>query len=101
MESQPGHDMLWNLHPAQQATQLLAQSGLVSSAAVAGLRPGVLPGGQAKGLLEGLVTLALAAPHADLQQAAMVAAAAVVNKWPTGAYSSPVSMGQTACDSRS
>ena len=80
-----GSHTLPSLHPAQQASQLLAQSVLVSSAVLAALRPGVLPGDEAKPILECLIRLAAGLTHVSMQEAAMVAAAAGVNKWPTGA----------------
>ena len=84
VEGSIGNDALASLHPARQAVELLAQSGLVSAAALAALKPGVLPPEQLKPMLECLTKLAMEAPHAGMRQAAMVAAAVVVNKWPAG-----------------
>lgn len=79
-----GDGMLPRLHSAQQVTQLLAQSGLVSAAAVTALSPGVLPGDQMKPMLDCLIRLAMGTSQNGIQQAAMTAAAALVNKWPAG-----------------
>lgn len=79
-----GDDLLPRLHSVQQMTQLLAQSGLVSAAAVAALSPGVLPGDQMKPMLDCLISLAMGMSQNSIQQAAMTAAAALVNKWPAG-----------------
>ena len=84
VEESVGNDALASLHPARQAIELSAQSGLVSGAALAALKPGVLPPEQLKPMLECLTRLAMEAPHAGMRQAAMVAAAVVVNKWPAG-----------------
>ncbi|KAA6427990.1 MAG: MMS19 nucleotide excision repair protein [Trebouxia sp. A1-2] len=77
-----GEAMLPRLHPTEQVTQLLAQSGLVSAAAVAALSPGVLPAPQMKPMLDCLIRLAMGVSQNSIQQAAMTAAAALVNKWP-------------------
>ena len=77
-------DVVSDLHTAQQGWQLLAQTCLVSAAALTALRQGVLPSHQAKLMLGCLVKLATPLQHGKARQAAMVAAAAVVNKWPTG-----------------
>ena len=74
------------LHPAQQAIQLVAQSSLVSLAAVAGLRAGVVPQAELQPTLECLIKLAMGVSHGSTQQAAMIAAAALINKWPAGVY---------------
>ncbi len=79
-----GDGMLPRLHSTQQVTQLLAQSALVSAAAVTALRPGVLPGDQMKPMLDCLIRLAMGVSQNSIQQAAMTAAAALVNKWPAG-----------------
>lgn len=79
-----GEAMLPRLHPTEQVTQLLAQSGLVSAAAVAALSPGVLPAPQMKPMLDCLIRLAMGVSQNSIQQAAMTAAAALVNKWPAG-----------------
>ncbi|DBA97294.1 TPA: mms19 nucleotide excision repair [Trebouxia sp. C0004] len=77
-----GNCTLPRLHSMQQVTQLLAQSGLVSAAAVTALSPGVLPGDQMKPMLDCLIRLAMGTSQNGIQQAAMTAAAALMNKWP-------------------
>jgi len=79
-----GDGTLPRLHSTQQVTQLLAQSGLVSAAAVTALSSGVLPGDQMKPMLDCLIRLAMGTSQNGIQQAAMTAAAALVNKWPAG-----------------
>ena len=82
--SMAGSSFVHSLHSAQQVLQLLTQSAVVSAAAVTALRPGVLPHDRALPLLECLVRLAMGLPEGSCQEACMVAAAAVVNKWPAG-----------------
>ena len=72
------------IHPAQQVSQVLVQSAVVSAAAVAALRPGVLPQDMALPLLDSLLHLAMESPDCSCREACMVAAASVVNKWPAG-----------------
>lgn len=84
MVSAGGNSMLHSLQSEQQAMQLLAQSAAVSAAAVAALHPAALLPDVGMPLLERLVKLGMALPDGGSQQACMVAAAAVVNKWPPG-----------------
>ena len=84
MDIPSGDSMLPGLHSGQQMSQLLAQSGLVSAAAVTALSPGVLPGPQMKAVLDCLIRLAMGVSQNSIQQAAMTVAAALVNKWPAG-----------------
>ncbi len=84
VDTPSGDGALPGLHSTQQVTQLLAQSGLISAAAVTALRPGVLPGDQMKPMLGCLIRLAMGVPQNSIQQAAITAAAALVNKWPAG-----------------
>ncbi len=79
-----GDGTLPRLHSTQQVTQLLAQSGLVSAAAVTALSPGVLPAPQMEPMLDCLIRLAMGTSQNGIQQAAMTAAATLVNKWPAG-----------------
>ena len=79
-----GGSIVHSLHPAQQVLQLLTQSAVVSAAAVTALRPGVLPHDRALPLLKCLVRLAMGLPEGSCREACMVAAAAIVNKWPAG-----------------
>ena len=80
--------MVHSMHTEQQALRLLAQSAMVSAAAVAALHPATLPHDMAMPVLECLVKLALGLPEGGCQEACMAAAAAVVNKWhPGGCYS--------------
>ena len=75
-------------HSAEEMPRLLAQSAVVSAAAIAALRPNASPHDRAKPLLESLVNLAMQLPEGSSREACMVAAAAVVNKWPAGGFSS-------------
>lgn len=77
-----------SLHSEEGALRLPAQSAVVSAAAVAALRPQVLTQDRAMPLLECLVELAMQLPEGCSREACMVAAAAVVNKWPAGGFSS-------------
>lgn len=82
-EQQQQHEhALTALHPVDQQHQLVEQSSMMAAATVAGLWPEVLQ--QAGHVLECLLCLALGLRCTEAQQAAMVAAAAVLNKWPTG-----------------
>ncbi|KAL3149263.1 hypothetical protein ABBQ32_002080 [Trebouxia sp. C0010 RCD-2024] len=86
MPSSSGHGMEYNMHSAQQVLQLLAQSAMVSAAAVAALCAAVVPHDRAMPLLKCLVKLAMGLPEGSSQHACMIAAAAVVNKWPPGSF---------------
>ena len=77
-----------SLHSAEEMSRLLAQSAVVSAAAIAALHPDALPHDRAMPLLECLVKLAMQLPQGNSWEACMVAAAAVVNKWPAGGFSS-------------
>ena len=75
-----------SLHSEGEVLRLLAQGAVVSAAAVAAVRPNVLPHDRAKPLLECLVKLAMQLPEGRSQEACVVAAAAVINKWPPGGF---------------
>ena len=77
-----------SLHSAEEMSRLLAQSAVVSAAAVAALCPNALPHDRNVPLLESLAKLAMQLPEGRSREACMVAAAAVVNKWPAGGFSS-------------
>ena len=91
-QQQQQSEALAGLHPEEQQLQLLAQSCMVASATVAGLRPGVLQVDQANKVLQLLLHMAVGIKSSQAQQAAMVAAAAVLNKWPAGTPSNSVCM---------
>lgn len=84
MPSLNGSKTVHSIHSGQGASRLLAQSAVVSAAAVAASRPGAVAHDMAMPLLECLVKLAMGLPEGRSQEACTVAAAAVVNKWPSG-----------------
>lgn len=74
------------VHSEGEVSRLLAHGAVVSAAAVAAMRPHVLPHDRAKPSLECLVQLAMQLPEGRSQEACMVAAAAIINKWPPGGF---------------
>lgn len=97
-----------SVHSKGEVLRLLAQGAVVSAAAVAAMRPNVIAHDRAKPLLECLVKLAMQLPEGRSQEACMVAAAAVINKWSPGGFSrvwtantlKACFMCQTLCNSR-
>lgn len=73
-----------SVQPKDEVLRLLAQGAVVSAAAVVAMHPNVLPQDRAQPVLECLVKLAMQLPEGGSQEACMVAAAAVINKWPPG-----------------
>ena len=85
-------EALAGLHPEDEQLQLIAQSCMLASATVAGLWPDVLQAEQANEVLQVLLRMAIRIRSSQAQQAAMVAAAAVLNKWPAGTNTNCVCM---------
>ena len=91
-QQQQQSEALAGLHSADKQLQLIAQSCMVASATVAGLWPDVLHAEQANKVLQLLLRVAMGMRSSQAQQAAMVAAAAVLNKWPAGTSANCVCM---------
>ena len=63
-------------------TSVLAAPTAVSAAVIVGLRPGVLSDTDSLGLLRKLLQLAIGLPDDSASEAAAVATASLLNKWP-------------------